>query len=202
MSLAKPLATILESPLVYSAWQSRFRDAKLIPFRRHNDLSRIANVVDVGCGPGFHARDFEASEYTGVDINPKYIAYARRKYPGRFVTADVSRELPVPAGSADCVFINSLLHHLDDDMVASSMNLAREALSDEGTVHIIDLVLPESRSLARTLARMDRGDHPRPLARWLELFEATFEPVVVEEFAVRAFGLPLWHLVYFKGVPR
>ena len=40
----------------YRLWQAPFAEKKLEPLRRHNDLSTIRRVLDVGCGPGTNTR--------------------------------------------------------------------------------------------------------------------------------------------------
>ena len=71
--------------------------------------------------------------------------------------------------------------------------------TDDGHVHIIELVLPEEASVARFLARADRGDYPRTIAQWKSIFSESFEPVTFEPFTLRRAGIDLWQLVYFKG---
>jgi hypothetical protein len=75
-------------------------------------------------------------------------------------------------------------------------------LTDDGHVHILDLVLPIRPSVSRLLARADRGDYPRPLEQWRELFTAVFDPVVFEPYPLGAAGVTLWNMVYFKGRAR
>ena len=67
---------------------------------------------------------------------------------------------------------------------------------------MIDLELPEQRGIPRTLALRDRGDYPRSLPAWRELFTGRFDEVVFEPFAVPARGPMLWSMVYFKGSPK
>jgi hypothetical protein len=69
-------------------------------------------------------------------------------------------------------------------------------------VHILDLVLPSEPSVSRFLARADRGDYPRPLPEWRDIFESAFEPVVFEPYPLGAMGMTLWNMVYFKGRTR
>jgi hypothetical protein len=69
-------------------------------------------------------------------------------------------------------------------------------------MHIMDLVLPSAPSVSRLLAHADRGDYPRPLEAWRELFTRAFEPVVFEPYPLGAGGVTLWNMVYFKGRAR
>ena len=193
---------IMEHTLAYRLWQRPFQEQKFAPIARHNDLARASSVLDVGCGPGTNASFFKHTNYLGVDINEGYIAYARERYKMRFLAADVSRWSMDGLGRFDFVFVNSFFHHVPDDDAATILARLHRIVASGGHLHVLDLVLPRAPSAARLLARWDRGDYPRPLERWRQLLGEWFEPVVFEPFAVTGFGLPLWHLVYFKGSPR
>ncbi len=69
----------------------------------------------------------------------------------------------------------------------------------DGHVHILELVLPAKPSAARLLARMDRGEFPRPMEEWRQIFSDVFEPVVFEPYPLTGLGTTLWEMIYFKG---
>jgi len=193
------LEAFLAQPLVYRLWQAPFVRQKLEPFLAHSDVASAGRVLDVGCGPGTNARLFARSDYLGLDWNEAYIRYAQGRYPGRFVKADARAFHVAPAGSFDCILVNSLLHHLGDEDVRGVLrNLAR-LLSEGGAIHILELVLPAESGPARLLARLDRGESPRPLEAWQALFAEEFTTEVFEPYVVGKLGIPLWHMVYFKG---
>ena len=193
---------LLERPRVYLAWQRPFVASKLGPVWQHNDRSRIRRVLDVGCGPGTNSAEFAGLEYLGVDVNPAYIAHARRRHGEAFAVADVQSE-PIPGrGTYDFVLVNSLLHHLEDEAVSSLLAGLHEYVSPDGHIHVIDLVLPELRGLPRMLARADRGRHARGIPGWRALLSEHFREVVFEPFAVPSRGPMLWSMVYFKGRPK
>jgi ubiquinone/menaquinone biosynthesis C-methylase UbiE len=92
-------------------------NARLIDnFVRLSGLRPGSRVIDLGCGSGvfthlLSARGFEAA---GLDISPKLLDLARRKYPGlQFDEGDVEA-LPYEAGSVDGVLLSGLVHHLPD----------------------------------------------------------------------------------------
>lgn len=201
-SVNEAVVRLLERPRVYLAWQRPFAGSKLDPVWRHTDRSDVRSVLDVGCGPGTNAAAFTGIDYVGVDINPSYIEHARRSHGDRFEIADV-RTGPIPGvGTHDFVLVNSLLHHLDDDDVASLLLELRQYVSEDGHIHVIELELPERRGIARALTKADRGNFPRTLSHWRRLLTREFDEIVFEAFSVPTRGPMLWSMVYFKGRPR
>jgi SAM-dependent methyltransferase len=193
---------LLELPLVYQTWQAPFASAKLKPFLRYVDLSRTRRVLDVGCGPGTNARVFAGRDYVGIDINPEYIRTASSRYPGRWVVGDVTDENIIPNEQFDCVFANSLMHHLDDTAVRSLLRRVARLTAPGGRVHVLDLVLPAHASVGRVLARLDRGRFARPVESWRTLFTEHLHQAHFEPYAYGLPMVPLWQMVYFVGVPK
>lgn len=190
--------SLLDLPLVYRAWQAPFAARKLAPVVAHNDLRSARRVLDVGCGPGTNAARFAGTPYLGVDLSRRYLTDARRR-TGRSVAAADARHLPVPPGCFDFVLVNSMLHHVDTPGVHAVLQDLARVLSADGHVHLLDLVLPDDPSVARVLARLDRGKHARPLAVWRDLFGRYFDPVVFEPYDVTVAGVACWRMIYFKG---
>jgi SAM-dependent methyltransferase len=189
------IADLMNQTWAYRAWQAPFAESKLRPLIAHADLARVRRVLDVGCGPGTNARHFAGASYVGLDINDGYIADARRRLGGDFRVADVTRLAPGTLEPADMILVNSLLHHLDDGEVHRTLAALPPLLAPGGAVHILDLVLPAEWSIARLMARLDRGRHPRSAAAWRALFTTHFTEQVFEPYS---FG-GLWSMVYFRG---
>jgi SAM-dependent methyltransferase len=196
------LDSILELPLVYHLWQAPFAEKKLAPLFANNDIRRIRRVLDVGCGPGTNTAHFAHADYLGIDLNPRYIARARQRHGREFVAADVTEHRLDASSRFDCILVNSLLHHLDDAGVSRLLRHLPELLTDDGFVHILDLVLPPGPSLSRSLALLDRGDHPRSIEMWRSIFEGHFEPIRFDPYALGLGSSTLWSMVYFKGKAR
>ncbi len=193
---------LLELPLVYQAWQAPFASAKLKPFLAVADLSRARRILDIGCGPGTNARVFTGCDYVGIDINPGYIRTAASRYPGRWVVGDVTDEAIVPDEQFDCVFANSLMHHLDDNAVRNLLQRMARLAAPGGTVHVLDLVRPEGASIGRLLAELDRGRFARPTESWRALFGEHLQERHFERYAFGFPFIPMWQMVYFVGVPK
>jgi trans-aconitate methyltransferase len=192
----------MEHTLAYRVWQAPFAERKLAPLMAHNDLSRARRVLDVGCGPGTNTQHFAGADYLGIDFNPAYIESARRRHGREFVVADVTTYEVSHEQRFDLILANSLFHHIDSANVRRILAHLSTLLADDGYVHVFDLVLPERPSISRFLARADRGEYPRPLEEWRELFTSAFEPVVFEPYPLGTAGMTLWNMVYFKGRAR
>jgi SAM-dependent methyltransferase len=196
MALTRVLERLLEHPAVYSAWQAPFVAKKFAPVEREIRHAKIRRVLDVGCGPGTNADRFEGTDYVGLDTNERYLDIARTKHRGRFVRADLMTADLLELGTFDAILVNSLLHHLPDASVERILAQLADRLDCAGKVHILELVLPERKSLAWVMAKLDRGRYPRSLATWRELLTKYFDPVLVEAYGL---GGPLWSMVYFQG---
>jgi SAM-dependent methyltransferase len=191
--------SILEHTFVYRLWQAPFAEQKFAPVSANNDLRRVRRVLDVACGPGTNTHHFEQPYYLGVDFNPRYIANARKSHGREFVVADVRKFRTDPKERFDFILVNSFLHHLDTRDVLDVLTHLRSLLTEDGHVHLLELVLPENASISRLLARWDRGKYARPLGEWQSIFSQVFAPVAFEPYPLTAMGVVLWNMVYFKG---
>lgn len=190
---------LLEQPALFNLSQIPFTRQKFARILKHNNLNNVRNVLDVGCGAGSNTANFAHSGYLGVDINERYIRAARRCYKRDFLVADITKSHDLLEGSYDFVLINSFLHHIDDDSTFRILNRVRELVLPEGYVHSIEVVLPEQKGLPLWMAHRDRGEFPRPLARWREIFESHLQTVVFEPFCIYFMGVNIMEMVYFKG---
>jgi SAM-dependent methyltransferase len=193
---------LLEQTFVYSLWQAPFASAKLARLLAHNSISSARRVLDVGCGPGTNTHLFVRADYLGIDINPGYIAYARKKHNRRFVVADVSNDDQLVETGFDFILVNSFLHHVDAQAASSILQRLQSWLSPDGHIHLLELVMPQERSLPYFMARRDRGEYPRRLEEWRQLFEQHLDVVVCEPYNLGTLGVVLWNMVYCKGMAK
>jgi SAM-dependent methyltransferase len=198
--MSKPWAPLFEVPWVYRLWQAPFQERKLAPVLHGTDLSKVRRVLDVGCGPGTNAPHFRGTDYLGLDINPEYVAQARKRYGMRFEVADVTR-YDVHDEPFDFILVNSFFHHIADEDSDRILSHLATLLTEDGRIHVLDLVLPDRFSPSRVLAKMDRGEYPRPLERWRTLLAMRFDIEHFEPYDLRMGGLTLWKMVYFRGRP-
>ena len=196
------LEAVMGQPVVYRLWMAPFAEQKFNPIAVHNDLSRVRRVLDVGCGPGTNAGHFAHTDYLGLDWNERYIRSARRRHKGNFQVADAEKLVVAPGERFDFILANSLLHHIDLTATNRLLSHLRGLLTEDGHIHIIELVLPAEAGIPRALARSDRGQFPRPSEEWRNIFCELFHPVVFEDFSLTFAGIELWKMVYFKGSAR
>ncbi len=82
----------------------------------HRYLS--GRILDLACGTGELADHIQPTSYLGVDLNGKYIDYAKtNRQRGSFITADIT-ELTLKE-VFDTVTIISATHHLSDAQIQS-----------------------------------------------------------------------------------
>jgi SAM-dependent methyltransferase len=190
---------LLERTIVYSSWQAPFASAKLELLLANNSITRARRVLDVGCGPGTNTPFFANAEYLGIDINPNYIAHARRKHRRDFIVADLGTYDQKPETGFDFILVNSFLHHVDSATTRNILRRLQSWLSPDGYIHLIELVLPRDRTIAQFMARMDRGKFPRPLEEWRDLFERSLDVEQFEPYPLGTLGLTLWNMIYCKA---
>ncbi len=196
------LERVLEHPVLYRLSQAPFGDQKLPRIFAQTDPRTVRRVLDVGCGPGTNTAYFAHADYLGVDINPRYIAEARRRYRRDFIAADATA-FTVPQGARfDFILVNSLLHHLDLLQTRRVLSRLAPLLSEEGCIHCIEVVMPERWGPPRLMARADRGRFCRPIEEWRSIFSEFFRTVVFEHFVEKLFGIDCLEFVYFKGAGR
>ena len=92
-------------------------------------------VIDIGCGTAEVLRYLPDVDYIGIDINPDYIAFARRTYgnKGTFLVGDTQSFRDEPRlKDANVVMAFGLLHHLDNGEAARCLQFAYDVLSAKG----------------------------------------------------------------------
>jgi SAM-dependent methyltransferase len=126
--------------------------------REHFPQGPNRRILEIGCGVG-SSRTLFACDYTGIDINPRYIQRARRRFSGRFEVMDAS-QMPFEPDTFDDAITIATTHHLSDDELSRMIS---KAVVVAKSLHLIDAILPTQPNsrFKRALFRMDRGRHVR-----------------------------------------
>ncbi len=123
------------------------------------------SILDIGCGPGTMMRFLpDGVAYHGFDVNPRYVAYAQRRFAGRGqFTAQRVDAAPIASGGFDVVMANAILHHLDDSEAAHLFEVAWSQCKPGGFLLTYDNAwVAEQSAPARWFIGRDRGRHVRP----------------------------------------
>lgn len=134
--------------VVFDRDVSREVDFLLGLYRRHTGRRAPGSVLDLACGPGYHAAAFarRGVPAVGLDLSPAMLQLAAEKVAGEdlpvtWLEADLrSFRLPRPADLAFIMFdgIDALL--TDDDLLRHLDTLADNLSS--GGLYVIDLTHP------------------------------------------------------------
>lgn len=142
---------------------------------------KCKTVLDLGCGTGDFAPLFNPKEYLGIDISGKYVEFAGRKYPHKFICADVTA-YPFAKKHYDCTIFISTLHHLSDNQVKKIMS---EAVRLTKKVIIIVDLNPETSPVKKFLIDNDRGRHVRTTKQKLGLLIPFGNILEIKHFSTR-----------------
>ena len=142
---------------------------------RHLRNDAGLRTLDLGCGPGAFSPLFAAQGYVGVDINPRYIAYARRHFQGTFLEGD-ARAVDRADGSFDQILVFGLLHHLDDETVRAVLREMRRLLRPDGRALVVEDIPAVSRLnlLGHLIHSAENGQHIRPVEEYRRLYGESF----------------------------
>lgn len=139
-------------------------------------------ILDIGCGPGTMLGYLPDTigGYVGLDMNPRYIEAARRRWGGRGTFRCERLETAALAEHEvfDIALANGILHHLDDTQAIRLFELAHGALEPGGWLVTYDNVyVADQHWFARWLIGRDRGAAVRTRAGYEELARRRFPQV-------------------------
>lgn len=114
----------------------------------------LESVLDLACGPGYHARAFAKQSYRaiGLDLRPEMVEFARDKATADGVTVDwvaadmTAFHLDEPVDFAFCMF-DSMDCLTTNELIISHFRAMADNLTPDG-MYLIDLNHPASCSLS------------------------------------------------------
>ena len=174
--------SVLSEPRIYwlVQWLSGASGRHATFVRKYLRPEPGLRILDIGCGPGQMLRLMPETDYVGYDLDPGYVAAARRRFGDRaaFHCADATK-VELDGARFDAVVAMGLLHHLDDEEADRVLEVAAGAIHPEGRVLTSDPahIGGDSSRLARWLIRHDRGRAIREPAGYAELARRWFAEV-------------------------
>lgn len=173
----------LKIPFLYNAFQAAVGGNALRRRIIQNHVRAKTNdkVVDIGCGSAPALQWLPDVEYIGLDINPDYIASARRIYgsQGTFVVGDTQSLGSDPRfRDADIVMAIGVLHHLDDEEAAHCIQFAYNALKTKGRFVCHEACwIPNQGAISKYIMSGDRGRNIRTEHQYRQLASRVFNKV-------------------------
>lgn len=138
-------------------------------------------ILDLGCGTGVFSPWFGPG-YVGIDIAEIYINYARRHYRDKeFQIMDASK-LKFPAQFFDAIWVNGVLHHLNDDSVRQVVAEMKCVLKLGGKVVVMEDI-PAQQIISRLVRSLDAGEYIRTPRDYRNLLQEKF--LVQKEYPLR-----------------
>jgi SAM-dependent methyltransferase len=139
-------------------------------------------IIDLGCGPADFLDSLPNVRYIGVDVNPRYIEDAKRRFAGRgeFHIAPISSVRSLNLPEADIVMANGVVHHLNDAGARQLFEIARICLKPGGRAVTFDPYLCENQNaISRWLITNDRGLYVRSETGYVTLAHEFFTNVEI-----------------------
>lgn len=133
-------------------------------------------ILDIGCGTGEFADQFEKAYYYGIDIFPEYIEHAKKTNKGKFAVMDAT-DLRFSDQEFDAVLIMAILHHLDDETTRKVLAEARRVTKPGGRILIMEDAKIKSflNFITKPIQALDKGDFIRTAKEYQSLIAPYFE---------------------------
>lgn len=176
---------ILRYPQAYKYFQICYGMSKLrrILLTEYIAPEKGDKILDIGCGTADILDNFQTGiEYTGIDINERYLAYDKKHYVNRpqtaFINADVKAFLEKTDLKYDFILFLGSSQNFDDAMLEFCYGKCYEILNKGGKLVIVDGVYTEdTNAIERFLMKNNRGPHIRVLEGWKDLVSRCFTNV-------------------------
>ncbi|OGI04818.1 MAG: hypothetical protein A2Y25_04325 [Candidatus Melainabacteria bacterium GWF2_37_15] len=189
---------LLAKPLIYKLFKQIISSKK----HRNNLIKKFGikpgdKILDIGCGTGDILEYLpENIDYTGFDINKKYIDAAQKQFKnrGKFFCEEVRSDL-TELGSFNIVLAKGILHHLTDEQTISLFKLAKNSLIKGGRFITFDGCFAGNQSLlVRFILNMDRGKFVRNEEEYVKLAKYHFSNVQTE-ITHNLINIPYTHII-------
>lgn len=177
---------ILSSPFLYNLLQFTVgaMSARKIVINNYSTIKSKYKVLDIGCGTGYIVKYLpDDISYIGIDVNKKYIDYAKNKYSNKysFICEYITTESILKYGSFDMIMMNGLIHHLDDSEVINILSVAKSTLKDTGSIVGIDGCYKNNQDIISLwMLDNDRGKFVRNRIEYELLYKKVFNNIFME----------------------
>lgn len=173
--LASIVEKVSDHPVLFIFFRSILEnDFKAIraQIRRDMSVGKGQRVLDLGCGPGAFADMFVDDEYVGVDLNRRYIDWARQHKKGAFIVSD-ARTIDLPDQRFDEILVFGMLHHLSDEDVRAVLREMSRLLAPGGKALVIEDIpaLHKLNVIGHLIHNVENGEHIRKPEEYRVLYQ-------------------------------
>jgi SAM-dependent methyltransferase len=138
----------------------------------------VSEVLDFGCGIGYHSKLFTDANYLGIEPLASCIKMANASYSGsnvEFRLGDHSLLKTLKSESFDLVVAICVLHHIDDEILENFSKEAYRVLNIGGRLTTFDPVFHgEQSKISKWVVSQDRGEWVRTEQHYLDLIKKSF----------------------------
>jgi SAM-dependent methyltransferase len=171
-------------------------------------FTSTGKLLDFGCANGNTFPAFVDFEYYGIDVDAKFVDYARNKfrnYPNaHWVTADI-RDNPFEDNTFDYVLFASTGHHIPDDMLCKILKSLIGVVKKNGLIYLIDIVARPGKDnwWKELLIRYDQGQFTRTEIQYKDIISQFCSEVTIVSESIRKmrgnfFDLPDFYISVLK----
>lgn len=198
---------ILDTPLAWNFSQF-FLGGNANKQKLYRSLfTQKGKLLDFGCANGNTFEAFKDFDYCGIDIDSKFINYARRKYKrfenAQWVAADILKA-PFAPDTFDYVLFAGTGHHLSDSMIVPILQALIKVLKKNGKIYLVDPISrPEDTWWRKTLIKFDQGRFTRTEAQYMEILHDFQNQITIVSTSIRKmrgnfFPLPDFFIAILK----
>ncbi len=176
--------------------EANFKGEKAV-IKEYFAVNSDDKILDIGSGTGEFSVFFKPENYTGIDIEPAYIDYAKKHYQGTFLLGDAAR-LPFSNYCFDKAVILGVLHHLDDSLCYKIFTEMKRVLKPGASI----LVMEDTRSdgdsvITKILHSLDKGNQIRTADEYNAILKPHFK--ITESFKIKS-GLCPYQVFLLKNI--
>jgi SAM-dependent methyltransferase len=191
--------SILTFPSIYRLFSNLVsnQDSRSIYVKEYIRPIAGDKVLDIGCGVGDILKYLPNCEYSGFDMNRRYIKTAKKRFGnlGIFVCEKLTKELCREFSDFDIALATGILHHLNDHEALELFELARAVLKPDGRLLTFDGCYFEGQSwFERFILSKDRGKYVRTKEEYLDLASMVF-PKIKISILNNLIRIPYTHII-------
>lgn len=158
----------------------------------------VQNVLDFGCGIGYHSLEFPNSNYFGIEPIEGCIEKANAMHSGdrrTFLLGDHTALMEVPSSSYELIIAIGVLHHIDDEVASEFIKESYRILRPGGRLTTLDPVFHEEQSrLSKWIVGRDRGEWVRNVYDYQQIFNQNFSGVLSTRIFANLLRMPYDHV--------